>query len=93
MLSPEIDLPVGSWPRLSFDAISLDEGGACIAGGDFDAKDVGITVDGGASYTLLNDCTALADGSGNQAYHDFDLTALKTMNEWANVSPYLANIS
>ncbi len=74
LLSPVVDLPAGT-ARLIFDVISFDEGGACIDSGDFDAKDVGITTDGGVTYVTLNDCTALTAGNGIPAHHEFDLSA------------------
>jgi hypothetical protein len=59
---------------LSFDALSFDEGGACLTSGGFDMHDVGITTDGGATYTRLNDCFPLANGNGTPVHHDLDVT-------------------
>ena len=42
--------------------------------GDFDRKDVGVTTDGGLTYTRLNDCSPLADGSGTMISHSFDIS-------------------
>ena len=60
MLSPPIILPESGSFQLSFDAVAFDEGGSCLSSGGFDGKDVGITTDGGQSYTVLNDCFPLA---------------------------------
>ncbi len=65
LLSPPIAMPAVGSLVLSFDALSFDEAGRCFASGDFDAKEVGITINGGATWQTLNGCTALADGSGN----------------------------
>jgi hypothetical protein len=75
LLGPAIQLPASGRSVLSFDAVSRDEAGRCLASGDRDAHDVGITLDGGATYTLLNDCTALGDGTGASLHHQFDLDA------------------
>jgi hypothetical protein len=56
LLGPPILLPAAGPIRLSFDARAYDEGGGCVADAAFDSKDVGITTDGGATYTRLNDC-------------------------------------
>ncbi len=74
LLGPAFVVPTGT-TILSFDAIGFDEGQACIAGGDFDARDAGITVDGGTSYTLLNDCFALTVDEGVPVSHAFDISA------------------
>ncbi len=74
LLGPAFVVPTGT-TILSFDAIGFDEGQACIAGGDFDARDAGITVDGGTSYALLNDCFALTVDSGVPVSHTFDISA------------------
>jgi len=73
LLSPAIALPASGTLSLSFDALSLDEAGSCIASGDFDSKDVGITTNGGASWTTLNFCTALADGTGDWNHSQFPI--------------------
>ncbi len=75
LLSPPIVLPLTGVIRLTFDALSLDEGGGCLASGDYDAKDVGISTDGGVTYTALNNCFALTDGLGTVAHHEFDVSA------------------
>lgn len=75
LLGPPVALPAGGVIRLAFDALSFDEAGRCVASGDYDAADVGITTDGGATYTTLNDCFPLTDGVGNVAHHDFDISA------------------
>jgi hypothetical protein len=56
---------------LEFEAVSFDERGSCVASGQFDAKDVGITTDGGQTYTLLNDCYALTETKGEVVDHLF----------------------
>ncbi|HXU10955.1 MAG TPA: FG-GAP-like repeat-containing protein [Candidatus Binatia bacterium] len=75
LLGPPVALPSTGRTVLSFDALSRDEAGACLASGDRDAHDAGITLDGGATYTTLNDCTRLADGTGAVTHHEFDLGA------------------
>ena len=52
-------------------------GGAngCTTSGLPDAQDVGITTDGGATYTILNDCFPLTDGSGTLTHQSFDLSS------------------
>ena len=61
MLSPPVVVPSG-WAKLAFDTISYDEGGSCLASGEFDAKDVGITLDGGVTYDRFD--------QGDQHLHD-----------------------
>jgi VCBS repeat protein len=75
LLGPAVTLPASGRTVLTFDAVSRDEAGTCLASGDRDAHDVGITLDGGATYTALNDCTRLADGTGAAIHHEFDLGA------------------
>jgi hypothetical protein len=75
LLGPPVALPAAGVIRLSFDALSFDEAGRCVASGDYDAADVGITADGGVTYTTLNDCFALADGAGSVLHHEFDISA------------------
>ena len=75
LLGPPVTLPAGGVIRLSFDALSFDEAGRCVASGDYDAADVGISKDGGVSYTTLNDCFALTDGVGGVSHHEFDISA------------------
>lgn len=75
LLSPPIALPASGNLSLEFDALSHDEAGTCLGSGSFDKHDVGLTVDGGATYTPLNDCTALTDGVGTPAHHAFDISA------------------
>ncbi len=75
LMSPPIALPAATSSKLVFDALSFDEGGACLEGLPFDRHDVGVTLDDGATYVLLNDCTALADGAGTRVHHEFDLVA------------------
>jgi hypothetical protein len=66
---------------LTFSALSFDWGGACLADphplGNYDRKEVGLSTDGGVSYTLLNDCTPLTDGSkpGALTRNSFDVSA------------------
>ncbi len=74
LLGPAFVVPSGT-TILSFEAVGFDEAEACIAGGGFDAKDAGITVDGGTSYTLLNDCFALTVDEGVPVSHAFDISA------------------
>jgi hypothetical protein len=75
LLGPPVTLPAGGVIKLSFDALSFDEGGRCVASGDYDAADVGITKDGGVTYKLLNDCFALIDTVGGVSHHEFDISA------------------
>ena len=75
LVGPAVLLPASGRTVLSFDALSRDEAGSCLASGDRDAHDAGITLDGGATYTPLNDCTRLADGTGAAIHHEFDLGA------------------
>lgn len=75
LLGPPVSLPGSATITLAFDALSFDEAGSCLASGGRDAHDVGITTDGGGTYTLLNDCTPLADGTGALVHHTFDLSA------------------
>jgi formylglycine-generating enzyme required for sulfatase activity len=74
LISPEFEIPATAPTVLSFNARSVDESGSCLASGDYDAKDVGLSFDGGQTWTVLNDCTPIADGSGAWMSHAFDLT-------------------
>ena len=77
LLSPPIDLPeVGGMAlTLGFDAWAIDEHGICTSDPDwYDVKDVGISTDGGATYTILNDCFALTEDN-SPTHHQFDVTA------------------
>ncbi len=75
LLSPAIALPASGSVVLSFDALSFDEAGTCTANGagEYDVKDVGITTNGGASWATLNNCTALADGTGVWNHREFPI--------------------
>ncbi len=75
LLGPPVSLPGSGAASLTFDALSYDEAGSCLAAGDRDAHEVGITTDGGASWTVLNACFPLADGTGAIHAHTFDLGA------------------
>ena len=75
LLSPPVQLPAGGPLRLSFDALSFDEGGGCRQSSSFDLKDAGISLDGGAFYNLLNQCEPLADGAGSLIHHDYDISS------------------
>jgi len=75
LLSPVVTLPGTGTMTLSFDALSYDEAGACLASGARDAHDVGVTTDGGATYTVLNQCFPLADGTGLSKHHQLDVSA------------------
>jgi hypothetical protein len=75
LLSPAIELPATGHLELSFDALSFDDAGRCVSSGEFDSHDVRITTDGGTTWTTLNDCSALADGTGRTISHAFDVTA------------------
>jgi hypothetical protein len=75
LLSPPITLADTNELVLTFDALSYDEAGYCITAAWFDNHDVGITLDGGATYDLLNDCTRLTDGLGLPEHHQFDVSA------------------
>jgi len=75
LMSPPILLPTGGGLTLGFDAFALDELGSCIAGHDYDAKDVGITTNNGVSYTLLNDCSKLLDRANRTQHPEFDISA------------------
>ncbi len=74
LLSPTIPLSSATEIKLTFNARSWDEGGECTATPtSFDWHDVGVTTDGGMTYTILNDCFSLADGTGQPLAHEFDL--------------------
>ena len=75
LLSPPMTLPSSGIARLAFDALSFDEAGSCLLSADFDRKDVGITLDGGVTYTRLNECFPLTDGTGVPVPSEFDLSA------------------
>jgi hypothetical protein len=75
LLGPPVTLPAGGVITLSFDALSFDEGGRCVASGDYDAADVGISTDGGLTYTTLNDCFALIEAAGSLSHREFDISA------------------
>ena len=75
LLGPPVALPAGGVIVLSFDALSFDEAGRCLASGKYDAADVGITTDDGVTYTTLNDCFPLTDGVGGVSHHEFDISA------------------
>jgi NOL1/NOP2/fmu family ribosome biogenesis protein len=74
-LSPDIDLPPASTLTLTLDAWSQDENGPCLNGVGYDKKDVGITTDGGNTYTLLNDCWALVDTNDVWQSRSFDISS------------------
>jgi hypothetical protein len=76
LLSPPISLPAvaGEALILGFDAWALDEHGTCTDADSYDVKDVGITTDGGLSYTILNDCFPLTE-DGAIARHEFDISS------------------
>ena len=74
LVSPPIVLPHLGRLELSFDTLSYDEAGDCVLAGGFDGHDVGISTDGGETYDLLNNCTALADGNGTLIHHVFDIS-------------------
>jgi hypothetical protein len=77
LLSPPITLPgaSGSVLTLGFDAWAVDEDGICTSDPDwYDVKDVGITTDGGTTYTILNDCFALTEDNV-PTHREFDVTA------------------
>jgi hypothetical protein len=74
VLGPQVTLPGSGAITLSFDAVSHDEGGSCLASGDFDAKDVGLSTDGGQTWTVLNDCFALTNDVGDASHHEFDVS-------------------
>jgi cysteine-rich repeat protein len=73
LVGPPIALPGFGTIVLEFDSLSYDEAGSCLASATFDEHDVGISLDGGTTWTRLNDCTPLADGSGVVRHHTFDL--------------------
>jgi hypothetical protein len=74
LLGPQVTLPGSGAIQLSFDAVSFDEGGSCLASGDFDAKDVGLSTDGGQTWTVLNACFPLANGLGDVLHHELDVS-------------------
>jgi hypothetical protein len=74
LLSPAIALPTTGTLTLSFDALSYDEAGRCFTSAEPDNHDVRITTDNAATYTTLNQCTRLADGTGT-VFPPFDVTA------------------
>ena len=77
LLSPPVVLPASASITLAFDALSFDEAGRCLPALFFnvDAKDVGITTDGGSTYTTLNACFPITDGTGALMHHEFDISA------------------
>ncbi len=75
IVGPKMVLPDTELVTLEFDSLSFDEGGFCISSSAFDKKDVGISTDGGATYTRINDCTALGDGTGQLIHNSFDISA------------------
>ncbi len=75
LLSPPITLPAAATLRLEFDAFSHDDAGPCTWLAYPDSHDAGITTDGGATYTTLNYCYPLTDGTGAFLHHAFDITA------------------
>lgn len=75
LLSPAIALPASGPLTLTFDALSFDQAGRCTTASDLDEHDVRITTDDGMTFTLLNACTALADGSGSVIHHSFDVSS------------------
>jgi hypothetical protein len=75
LLSPPITLPSSGALRLEFDAFSVDQAGPCTWLAEPDSHDAGITTDGGATYTTLNDCFPLTDGAGALLHHAFDMSA------------------
>jgi hypothetical protein len=77
LMSPLVPLPESGPIRLSFDAVAFDEAGSCPASGEFDAKAVTITTDGGETYTVLNDCFPLVPpgSAGVPMHHDLDISA------------------
>jgi hypothetical protein len=82
LVGPSVGVPDNRTVILSFDALSYDEAGRCLANpdGDYDLKEVGLSTDGGATWTPLGDCPALADGSGNLIHHEFDISAFHGQN-------------
>jgi hypothetical protein len=46
-----------------------------VASGDYDAADVGMSTDGGLTYTTLNDCFALIEAAGSLSHREFDISA------------------
>ncbi len=75
LISSPIALPPASDVVLSFSARSWDEAGECtLQPTRLDWHDVGVSVDGGLTYTILNDCFALTDGTGQPVLHEFDLS-------------------
>ena len=70
---------------LQFDALSWDENGVCFpappTGPGPDSKEVGISTDGGATYTALNDCTALTSPpAGARTRHEYDISSWSGQN-------------
>jgi len=64
-------------------ALSFDEAGECSTMPTrFDWKDVGISLDEGATYTILNDCAPLTDGIGTPIDHIFDISAFAGQEVW-----------
>jgi Ca2+-binding RTX toxin-like protein len=61
--------------------MSFDENGSCLTSFDWDSKDVGVSVDGGVRYTILNDCTPLTvAGGGIFEHRSFDVSAFAGMS-------------
>jgi hypothetical protein len=74
LIGPRAVLPGQGWITLSFDALAFDEAGSCLDSATFDAKDVGLTTDGGQTWTVLNDCFPIADATGSPAHHELDIS-------------------
>lgn len=77
LMSPLITLPSEGPILLSFVALSFDEAGSCLASGGYDSHDVGITTDDGNTYTPLNNCSPLGDGTGTRVRHELDISAFR----------------
>ena len=79
LISPQILLPSAVPIHLAFDAFAFDEGGRCIWWFQgWDKKDVGISVDGGQSWTFLNNCYELTPPGAENLFmtehHLFDIS-------------------
>jgi uncharacterized repeat protein (TIGR02543 family) len=74
-MSPPINLPTAGSLTLKFQAWAQDELGSCLTSGGYDKKDVGITTDGGNTYTRLNSCTQLVTATNVWQNRSFNITS------------------
>jgi len=83
--SKVVSPPVTLLPNATYlvvDFRSNDELGVCLGGGGFDQKDMGISIDGGATWTVLNNCYQLStvDSVWESLFFDISAFAGQTVN-------------